>query len=154
MNTFEPATRLSDFQLEQDRLQTRFGRRIAHHLDKAAALASPDIGERLRFARELAVRKARLARVAEAAAVADSVNGGYAGTLTAGGSPRKAWWLGAASLVPLLALVAGLVLIQRLHVNAQIRAAADIDAALLIDDLPPAAYADPVFAEYLRAPRD
>ena len=48
-------------------------------------------------------------------------------------------------------LIGGLMLIQERHWNAQIEAAADIDAALLTDDLPPGAYADPGFAEFLNS---
>ena len=40
--------------------------------------------------------------------------------------------------LPLALLLAGLLLIQRSYVDQQIRAAAEIDAALLADDLPPA----------------
>jgi hypothetical protein len=39
----------------------------------------------------------------------------------------------------------------RSHTQEQIRTAAEIDAALLGDALPPAAYTDPGFAEYLAA---
>ena len=48
---------------------------------------------------------------------------------------------------PLLALVAGLVLIQSEHVRRQVAAAAEIDADLLHDDLPPAAYRAPGVGE-------
>lgn len=49
-------------------------------------------------------------------------------------------------------LVFGLLLIQHLHDQAEIHAAADVDAALLADDLPPEAYGDPGFVEFLRQP--
>jgi hypothetical protein len=49
--------------------------------------------------------------------------------------------------------VGGLVLIQHRYVEQQIEAAAEIDAALLTDDLPPQAFSDPGFAEFLKAPR-
>jgi hypothetical protein len=45
-------------------------------------------------------------------------------------------------------------LIQQWHARAQIDAAAEIDAALLSDSLPPSAYSDPGFAEFLNTPRD
>jgi hypothetical protein len=61
------------------------------------------------------------------------------------------WWQRAVSLLPLLVLVAGLVGIDHFTTQEQINTAADIDAALLVDDLPPEAYADPGFAEYLRS---
>ena len=58
------------------------------------------------------------------------------------------------SALPLIALVAGLILIQRGHVNAQIATAAEVDAALLADDLPPTAYGDAGFVEFLKVPRN
>ena len=53
-------------------------------------------------------------------------------------------------MLPLLVLVAGLVMIDNWAVREQVLAAAEIDAQLLADDLPPAAYSDPGFGEYLR----
>ena len=60
----------------------------------------------------------------------------------------------AASLLPILALAAGLFLIQHLHTQAQIEAAAQIDVELLADDLPPEAYNDAGFVEFLKNPQD
>jgi len=57
---------------------------------------------------------------------------------------------GVASMVPLLILALGLLMIQRHLQDRQITAAAEVDAALLSDDLPPQAYTDPGFAEFLR----
>jgi hypothetical protein len=48
-------------------------------------------------------------------------------------------------------LVAGLVFIQHHHDLQQIAVAAEIDSALLADTLPPAAYSDPGFSEFLRS---
>ena len=50
-------------------------------------------------------------------------------------------------------LLAGLLLIDRHYTQAQIEAAAEVDAALLADDLPPEAYRDPGFAEFLKGER-
>jgi hypothetical protein len=49
-------------------------------------------------------------------------------------------------------LVAGLLVIQELHSSLMIATAAEIDAALLADDLPPDAYQDVGFLEYLKRP--
>jgi hypothetical protein len=55
-------------------------------------------------------------------------------------------------VLPLVALVAGLVMIQNWQTRTQISVAAEIDEALLGDDLPINAYRDPGFAEFLKAP--
>ena len=64
------------------------------------------------------------------------------------------WGLKAASLVPFAALVVGLLFIQYTQTEAQISVAAEIDADLLADDLPPNAYRDPGFVEFLKLPKD
>ncbi len=58
------------------------------------------------------------------------------------------------AVVPAFALVAGLFLIQTWQDKAQISVAAEIDAALLADDLPPTAYSDAGFAEFLKTPHE
>jgi hypothetical protein len=60
------------------------------------------------------------------------------------------WWRKLVSALPLLILALGFVAIQDTLMEHQIQAAAEVDAALLSDDLPPQAYADPGFAEFLR----
>ena len=64
------------------------------------------------------------------------------------------WWTRLASVMPLVTLVVGLVLIDQWHDRAQINAVADMDSALLADDLPPDAYSDPGFVEFLNNPRE
>jgi hypothetical protein len=53
-------------------------------------------------------------------------------------------------VLPLAALVLGLMFIQHFHQRSQISAAAEVDAALLGDDVPFAAYNDPGFVEFLK----
>jgi hypothetical protein len=48
-------------------------------------------------------------------------------------------------------LVAGLLAIDSWALREQVVAAADFDAQLLADDLPPAAFSDPGFAEFIRS---
>ena len=133
--------------LDRQALETRYGLRLAARLSEQADAMPHDLAERLRFARELALERARQARVAT------TVVSGGRGTLALGGG-GSGWWWRLASLAPVLALVAGLMLIQEQSEAEQIRLAADIDAALLADDLPPTAYADAGFAEFLRLPHD
>ncbi|MFM8636357.1 MAG: DUF3619 family protein, partial [Betaproteobacteria bacterium] len=60
------------------------------------------------------------------------------------------WWTKLVSALPLLILALGFLAIQDTLAEHQIQAAAEVDAALLTDDLPPQAYSDPGFAEFLR----
>ena len=130
-------------------LEARFGVRVAALLGERARATPPDITERLRFAREQALARAKAVRRQEQAATAPAsvvVGRGRTAVL----ADRPGWWVKLASAMPLAMLVFGLVAIDRAHDRAQIAAAAEVDAALLSDDLPPAAYTDPGFAEYLK----
>jgi len=136
-----------------DALEARFALRVAARLNEQAQGVAPDISERLRVAREQALLRAREARSAERQSAPALVQVGASGAAVfgVGGSP---WWLRIASVLPVIGLVLGLLLIEQWHFQSQIDAAAEIDAALLSDDLPPDAYSDPGFAEFLKIPRD
>ncbi len=132
-----------------------FARRITGSLDELAGTLEPDLQARLRFARERAVeRMARAKSLASAPAPAVVVvqHGGAAVLGTAGGPGSGRWWHWVASIVPLVALLGGLLAIDHLQSRSQIDAATDVDSALLADDLPPQAYSDPGFLEFLRSP--
>jgi hypothetical protein len=144
MNTPENSYRMAD----REAIEARFARSIATRLNESAQTVAPEIGERLRFAREQAVDAARRAR---AVGVAENVGTMPGGTAILGFS-RSPWWLRIASALPLAALVGGLVLIEDWQTRSQISVAAEVDAALLGDDLPINAYRDPGFVEYLKAP--
>jgi hypothetical protein len=138
---------------ELEALEARLAFRLAARLTERAADLPADVSERLRFAREQALARAREARTAQAAEPVVAV--GKGATLSLGrGHGGSGWWVQLAAMVPLVALVGGLVLIQQMHDRSQIAAAAEIDASLLADDLPPSAYSDPGFVEFLKAPRD
>jgi Protein of unknown function (DUF3619) len=98
-------------------------------------------------ARLRAVDRARELRKLSVASVHQAQGGG---TLVMSSPPS--WWLRVASVAPLALLLLGLLFIQRSYVDQQVHAAAEIDAAILTDDLPPQAYSDPGFAEFLRSP--
>lgn len=139
---------------ELDAVEARLAFRLTAALTERTTNLSPDVAERLRFAREQALARARAVRTATVAQPDTVVTSGPA--LTLGGGPKQAsgWWMQLAVLVPLAALLGGLVLIQNLHDRNQIAAAAEIDASLLADDLPPSAYSDPGFVEFLKTPHD
>jgi hypothetical protein len=52
--------------------------------------------------------------------------------------------------LPLVALLAGLITVQWFDSEQTVSDLAEIDTALLVDDLPPAAYSDPGFMQFLR----
>ncbi len=131
----------------RDVLEARVARRIAARLSERADEVPHDIAERLRVARQQAVERARQLRKLSAAP-AWGANGGAA---VMSGPPS--WWLRLAALVPVALLLAGLFVIQRTYLEQQISAAAEIDEAILTDDLPPQAYSDPGFVEFLKSPR-
>ncbi len=142
--------------LDAEALEARFAARLAAGLSERAAATPHDISERLRVAREQAVTRAREARRAAAVPVtapAVVVAGRSRGVVALGGfGGGPAWWQRVASVLPLAVLVVGLLMIQQRVVNEQVEAAAEIDSVLLADDLPPNAYSDPGFAEYLKTP--
>lgn len=130
--------------------QIRFAQRIVAHLTEESGNIGADIAERLRFARETALQRARSARAVTS--VAPSLSRSGASLVLGGWS--GGWGLKAASLLPLVALVVGLFFIQSIQTEEQISIAAEIDADLLADDLPPRAYSDPGFVEFLKLPKD
>lgn len=131
-------------------IQDRFGIKLAARLSSAADALPHDIGERLRAARMQALDKRKQVKIEMAAAL--QFNGGAA-TLHFG-DEGSGWWRRVASVIPLLALAAGLVAIQMLDNDNRARELADIDSAILTDDLPPVAYTDPGFAQFLKAFQD
>ena len=132
----------------RDAVESRFARRIVACLAESAETVPHDVGERLRFAREKALEAARRVRTVD---FAQGVGVSSSGAAILGFS-RSHWWLRVASVLPLVMLVGGLVLIQEWQVRTQVSVAAEVDEALLGDDLPINAYRDPGFAEFLKAP--
>lgn len=129
--------------------QDRLGRNIALRLLDSADDLPNDISERLKAARMQALSKRKVVKLQMASAT--SVQG-RAGTLQLGGTGHSIWNF-IASLLPLLALIAGLLAIGVLQDQDRAREIADVDAELLSDVLPPAAYTDPGFIHFLAVHR-
>jgi Protein of unknown function (DUF3619) len=130
----------------QQNFEDAMGRSIALRLGESTDTLPHDITERLKAARMQALGKRKIVK-AEVATSA-YVSGG---TLTLQGGPEKhgMWnWIG--SVLPLVALIAGLVLIDLAQDDLRANEIAEVDTELLSGDLPPTAYTDPGFAQYLR----
>jgi hypothetical protein len=137
------------FRADPPSLEAQVAARLTRTLDEGTAALPHATSERLRIARvralERAVQARRLAEVAQRPAAANQRPAPRAR------AAHWAWRL--AGVLPLVVLAAGLVTIHAMQDDEQVAAAADFDAALLADDVPPAAYSDPGFAEFLRRPQ-
>jgi hypothetical protein len=126
-------------------MQDRFGRRVAARLSAGTAEFPYEIAERLRAARvqALAVRKTVDLQAAPAILRAGS-------TATLAFGQGFSLWRRIAAAVPLVVLAAGLIVINVVQNDRRASEVAEVDAALLTDDLPPQAYADPGFIQFLK----
>jgi hypothetical protein len=136
----------NSYQYQNQLAQDRFGLRIAARLSDAADELPYDVSERLRAARVQALGKRKITATRTATSVAMS---GGAATLTFGNEHLN-WWDRVVAVLPLLALVLGLITINIIQNDNRTSELAEIDAALLTDDLPPTAYTDPGFAQFLK----
>jgi hypothetical protein len=127
-------------------VQDRFGVKVAAQLSDAADALPHDISERLRAARmqALGARKVTTGQTARSV-----VGNGPTVSLTFGDEDVSLWNRIAAT-IPLIALMVGLVAIYVVQDDSRTRELADVDSALLTDDLPPAAFTDPGFAQFLK----
>lgn len=133
-------------QLTQSQLQDRFGRQVAARLAAGTAEIPYNVTERLRAARVQAVARRKQTQPISASSVVAS--GGTAAMAFDGG---QSLWNRIASALPLIALAAGLILIHAVENERRATEVAEVDAALLTDDLPPSAYADPGFVQFLKS---
>ncbi len=178
--TTRPTSSLTPAQREA--LEARFALRVSARLNEGTDDLPHDIAERLRIARQQAVRAAQ---PAPAPALAPVIAPPAADLTVApvlqpagfgGGAPRLVpmpgahgvgrehgrklvesplnWGWRLATTLPVLALLAGLWGIHAYFDAEKVQAATEVDVQLLTDDLPPDAYADPGFAEFLRSGAD
>jgi len=124
----------------------RMGGQLAQLLTQTSGELPHDLSERLRVARQqaLAVRKPEPAPRQQLLAQGSSL------ALAGPESEGLGLWSVLGSALPLLALLVSLGTVQWLDRQATVSELAEIDTALLVDDLPPAAYSDPGFVQFLR----
>lgn len=133
-----------------DILQDRYGLKTASYLSAGTATLPYDIAERLRAARAQAVSARKIARTHAATASAAQ---GTGSVLSWGSDDGFSLWNRIGSILPLIALVAGLLTINSLQTDSFVQELAEVDSALLTDDLPPDAFSDPGFVQFLKATR-
>ncbi|MFZ3139291.1 DUF3619 family protein [Polaromonas sp.] len=137
-------------QKRADILQDRFGLKTASYLSAGTTELPHDISERLRAARAQAVAQRKIAKTQTAGSV---VNTGSSAALNWGSDEGLSWWGWIGSVLPLIALVVGLLAINSFQNDNRMQELAEVDSALLTDELPPAAFADPGFVQFLKTTR-
>lgn len=128
-------------------VQDQLGQHFAQVLEKNSELPY-EISERLRAARTraLSVRRVSLTQLQTEQEI-QSQNGL---ALLKFPSQLHSFLQTFGSILPLLGLIVGLVFIHDFHNNQNALELAEVDSALLTDDLPPSAYTDPSFLDYLK----
>lgn len=128
------------------KVEARLAQQLATRLQQAERQITTEQSERLKALRLMAV--AQIQPVSATTVIAQ----GRALSLS-GPSLWRSWLFRFGAVLPLIVLVVGLLVLQDYQQERFIRVTADIDTALLLGDLPPAAYADPGFARYLKLER-
>jgi hypothetical protein len=127
---------------DQALIEGRLGARLAGALSHRTQSLPPGVDERLRFAREQALQRVRPGE-AGAAPVGRSGGAAVLGRL-------GLWWPRFGALLPVAVLALGSAMLLDQREREDVAVAAEIDAALLADDLPPEAYSDPGFVAFLK----
>jgi hypothetical protein len=123
------------------------GQYFAQQLTRVTGDLPHDISERLRVARKLALVQRKPLVMTRLNTNAQALQDG---SLTAPSDEGLNLWRFLGSVMPLLALVCGLMLLQWNYQEDRTNEVAAIDAALLTDELPPNAYTDAGFAQFLK----
>lgn len=146
MTTLQNTTTHLSHDRLQSQLQDRFGLKVAARLSSGNTNLSHDVSERLRVARLQAVQQRKRAVVIAATSV--QTTGDTA--IMNFGDEGISFWGRLASIMPLVALIAGLIAISVVQTEQRAVDVAEVDAAMLTDSLPPSAYADPGFVQFLK----
>ena len=137
-----------------DIAQNRFVLRVAARLSAGAEDMPHDIRERLRVAREQAVARRKQPVAVARQRVASTVSRSGPVAMLGFGDDGLGFWGRMSSAALVVALAIGLVAVNIVQDDDRAMEIADLDAALLTDDLPPEAYADPGFLQFLKTRAD
>jgi hypothetical protein len=125
--------------------QDQFGKLVARNLDQSLEDLSPKAKLRLEQSRELAISKKKPEK-AFAWANRMKLAGHGLSSSNSGGK----WLRGASLIAPMIALTIGLLAISQWQQDSRIDDIAEVDTALLSDEVPPDAYADNGFWVFLK----
>lgn len=123
-----------------------WGRTLAAQLNMSSQNLAHDISERLRVSRQLALKSRPMPQRLMRHSLAVQANG----TLSWFPDEGLNLWRILVSALPVLALVSGLMFIQNLQQDMAETDIASLDSALLLDELPPDAYTDPGFVQFMK----
>ncbi|CAG9173581.1 DUF3619 domain-containing protein [Cupriavidus respiraculi] len=129
-------------------------RRLAQHvrtaLDASADQIRPDIAERLAAGRRIALARRKVTATVRAPQLAAAGGRGTLGDESFGLHRVGDWLRRLGLLWAVAALAAGLAGIYDWQQQQRVDELVDLDAAMLLDDLPPSAYADQGFHMFLK----
>lgn len=128
--------------------ETRFGYQVAARLSEGSEQLPVEITERLKGIRHMVVDRQRVRNTV----VAHPRTVSHGGVALLGGGPGESssWRLRLGLLLAVPTLLFGLYALQHYQQERFVGKIADIDTALLLDNLPPQAYVDPGFTSFLR----
>jgi hypothetical protein len=124
--------------------EARLGYLIAGHLNARSEELPAGVAERLKGIRRMVVDRRSPQRAIALPVRRLATSGGGSG----GG--EGSWRLRLGLLLAVPTLLYGLYALQHFEQERFVKRIADIDTALLLDDLPPQAYLDPGFRTYLQ----
>jgi hypothetical protein len=127
--------------------ELNFGYKVRHALNEQLDTLPASTTQRLASARQAAMaRKKKDASAPLRIMIGQRSLVGYGGTMV---SEPFSWLSRLGLILPLIVLVVGLIGIVSYEKQQRINETADLDAAMLTDDLPVVAYADHGFNAYL-----
>ena len=141
-------------QSSAERAMEGYAQRITARLNEATTQLDYHVVERLRAGRVQALAHRKRAMSAPKPVPVFTRLGSSLAWGGGSGGSSGGWWHSLLAAVPMLALVAGIMVIGAAQDETGTIEIAEVDAALLASDLPPAAYADPGFVQYLKAHAD
>ena len=124
--------------------EARLGFLIAAHLNAHSEELPAGVAERLKGIRRMVVDRRSPQRAIALPVRRLATSGG------GGGGGEGSWRLRLGLLLAVPTLLYGLYALQHFEQERFVKRIADIDTALLLDDLPPQAYLDPGFRTYLQ----